>query len=113
MNLEAVKYLLKQKRFREMIDFTDDLDTTAAGYATQAGLTEILECLLDYKAQIKSDAKTGRLNIFDASYGYFKTGDNCLKAILKFCTKDEKFAIVNVQEVLKRLTFCNTLLTRP
>lgn len=82
-----------------MIDFPDELNITAAAYATQNGFTTILECLLDCGTQINSDEKTGRLNILDASYGYFKTGENSLKAIIQFCTKDKEFATPNVKEV--------------
>ena len=97
--LEAVDYLLKKKEFQEMIDYTDEVNITAAGYATQTGFSEILRCLLENNAQMKSDKKTARLNILDSAYGYFKTGENSIKEIIEFCTKDKKIKML--QEVNK------------
>ena len=88
--LDAVKYLLQKKQFFEMIDFTDEINITAAGYATQTGYSEILRYLLENNAQMKSDKKTARLNILDSAYGFFKTGENSVKEIVEFCTKDGK-----------------------
>ena len=84
----AVKYLLKKDQFLKMIDFTDENDATAAGYATQLGDEEILKCLLEHKAKIKRG--TDRLNILDSAYGYFKTGENCMYEIIRFCTKGKQ-----------------------
>ncbi|CAB4034232.1 tetratricopeptide repeat family, partial [Paramuricea clavata] len=93
--LEAVKHLLNKQEFLEMIDFTDELNITAAGYAAQIGFAEILRCLLEnYNAQLKGDKKTARLNILDSAYGFFKTGENSIKEIIKFCTKDKKIDIL-------------------
>ena len=80
-----------------MIDFTDDINITAAGYATQIGNAEILRYLLENNAKMKSDRKTARLNILDCAYGYFKTGENSLKEIIRFCTRNGKIQIL--QEV--------------
>ncbi|CAB4017355.1 serine threonine- phosphatase 6 regulatory ankyrin repeat subunit B, partial [Paramuricea clavata] len=93
--LEAVKHLLNKKEFLEMIDFTDEVNITAAGYAAQTGFADILRCLLEnYNAQMKSDKKTARLNILDSAYGYFKTGEPSIKEIIKFCTKNNKIDIL-------------------
>jgi hypothetical protein len=90
-----VKHLLNKKEFLEMIDFTDELNITAAGYAVQTGFADILRCLLEnYNAQLKSDKKTARLNILDSAYGFFKTGENSIKEIIKFCTRDKKIKIL-------------------
>jgi hypothetical protein len=82
-----------------MIDFTDEINITAAGYATQAGYSEILRCLLENNAQMKSDKKTARLNILDSAYGFFKTGEDSLKEIVEFCSKDSKTGML--QQVTK------------
>ena len=97
--LEAVEYLLKKEKFLEMIDFTDEINITAAGYATQAGYSEILRCLLENNAQMKSDKKTARRNILDSAYGFFKTGEDSLKEIVEFCSKDSKTGML--QQVTK------------
>ena len=86
--LPAVQYLLNKNQFKKMIDFTDENDTTAAGYATQIGEAEILRCLLGHKAKMKKE--TDRLNILDSAYGYFKTGENSMKEIIRFCTKGKQ-----------------------
>ena len=99
--LAAVKFLLKKKEFLEMINFMDDVNITAAGYATQSGNAEILRYLLENNAKMKSDTKTARLNILDCAYGYFKTGENSLKEIIRFCTKNGKIQVL--QEVYKTL----------
>ena len=88
--LPAVEYLLNKDQFLKMIDFTDENDTTAAGYATQIGKAEILRCLLEHKAKMKKDPETDRLNILDCAYGYFKTGENSMKEIIRFCTKGKQ-----------------------
>ncbi|XP_028391796.1 uncharacterized protein LOC114516496 isoform X2 [Dendronephthya gigantea] len=92
--LAAVQFLLKKEEFLEMINFTDDVNITAAGYATQSGNVEILRYLLDNNAKMKSDTKTARLNILDCAYGYFKTGENSLKEIIRFSTRDGKIQIL-------------------
>ncbi|XP_028391797.1 transient receptor potential cation channel subfamily A member 1-like [Dendronephthya gigantea] len=97
--LAAVEFLLKRKEFLEMINFTDDVNISAAGYATQSGNAEILRCLLENGAKMKSDSKTARLNILDCAYGYFKTGENSLKEIVRFCTKNGK--IQSLQELFE------------
>ena len=97
--LQAVEYLLKKKKFLQMIDFTDEVNITAAGYATQTGFSDILRFLLENNAQMKSDKKTARLNILDSAYGYFNTGENSIKEIIEFCKKDMKTNML--QEVIK------------
>ena len=94
-----MEYLLKKDEFLEMIDFTDEVNITAAGYATQTGFADILRCLLENNAQIKGDKKTARLNILDSAYGYFKTGENSIREIIEFCTKDQRANML--QEVIK------------
>ena len=73
-----------------MIDFTDEINITAAGYATKFGEAEILRYLLENKAKMKSDRKTARLNILDCAYGHFETAEKSIKEIIVFCTKHEK-----------------------
>ena len=86
-----------------MIDVTDDVNITAAGYATQIGHAEILRCLLERNAKMKSDKKTGRLNILDSAYGFFKTGEDSMKEIIRFCTRDKKIKML--QEVIIIIAF--------
>ena len=86
-----------------MIDYTDDVDITAAGYATQIGHAEILKFLLERNAKMKSDKKTSRLNILDSAYGFFKTGEDSIKEIIRFCTRDKKIKML--QEVILIITF--------
>ena len=69
--LEVLEHLLQKKDFLEMIDFTDEDNITAAGYATQMGCANILRCLLENNAQMKSEKKMRRLNILDSAYGNF------------------------------------------
>ena len=88
-----------------MIDYTDEVNITAAGYATQTGFSEILRCLLENNAQMKSDKKTARLNILDSAYGYFKTGENSIKEIIEFCTKDKKIKMLQEVNRLGEIIF--------
>ena len=85
-----MKYLLEEKKFLEIIDLTDEVNISAAGYATQAGHADILRYLLENKAQMMSDKKTARLNILDSAYGYFKIGESSINEIVEFCTQDKK-----------------------
>ena len=85
-----------------MIDFTDEVNITAAGYATQMGYANILRCLLENNAQIKSDKKMRRLNILDSAYGYFKTGESSIKVIVEFCTKNNKLEMLREVKKLRR-----------
>ena len=73
-----------------MINFTDELNISPAGYATQTGRADILRYLLENNAQMMSDKKTARLNILDSAYGYFKTGESSIKEIVEFCTQDKE-----------------------
>ena len=99
----AVKFLLEKKKFLEMIDFTDDVNITAAGYATQRGNAEIVRYLLENNAKMKKDRKTARLNILDCAYGYFKKSENSLKEIVRFCARNGKIQIL--QEVFKMFVY--------
>ena len=107
--LKAVEYLLitKKEMFLKMIDYTDDVKITAAGYAAQIGFSKILRCLLECNAKMNSDKKTGRLNILDSTYGCFKTGENSINEIIQFCTKDKKIKML--EEVIT-FSFKSTLL---
>ena len=106
--LAAVEFLLSREEFREMIDFTDEINITAAGYATKLGEAEILKFLLDNEAKMKSDRKTARLNILDSAYGHFETAEKSIKEIIEFCTKDKKKyeKAQLLQEVIKCVCTC-------
>ncbi|CAB3988863.1 transient receptor potential cation channel subfamily A member 1-like [Paramuricea clavata] len=88
-NLNVLKYLLKKKEFLEMINSTDEENISCAGYATQIGHAEILRFLHKKGAKMKSDKKTGRLNILDSAYGYFKWCENSIEELIAICTPQE------------------------
>ncbi|XP_028391719.1 transient receptor potential cation channel subfamily A member 1-like isoform X3 [Dendronephthya gigantea] len=85
--LAAMEFLLSRKEFREIIDFGDDKNMTAAGYATKLGKAAILRCLLENGAKMKR--KTARHNILDCAYGHYETAQESLKEIIEFCTNEE------------------------
>ncbi|XP_028391727.1 serine/threonine-protein phosphatase 6 regulatory ankyrin repeat subunit C-like [Dendronephthya gigantea] len=100
--LAVVEFLLEKNEFLEMIDFTDEINISAAGYATKLGKAEILRYLLEKGAQMKSDTKTARLNILDCAYGHFETAEQSIKEIIEFCTTQKKMKHKKTQ-LLKEL----------
>ncbi|XP_028391726.1 transient receptor potential cation channel subfamily A member 1 homolog isoform X2 [Dendronephthya gigantea] len=100
--LAVVEFLLEKNEFLEMIDFTDEINISAAGYATKLGKAEILRYMLEKGAQIKSDTKTARLNILDCAYGHFETAEESIKEIIEFCTTQKKVKYKKTQ-LLKEL----------